>query len=175
MNTILKKSLAVLDANLGRCPRCMRLSFIFMLGMWGLVLVMTWATNSPLVLTAARVIVVAATGLWFSHLTAFALRAMRSAGASKGKPVGRSVVADLPYPPRRQFVFAFAKSFLLAATATALPIQTAFAQSKMQQCLACCAAKSRACGNDAKCNVLYQNCVSNCNSQGETPSEWMCW
>ena len=53
------------------------------------------------------------------------------------------------------------------------PIQ--LAQDRMRQCLTCCAGKLQACGNDARCNVLYQNCVANCNSHGETPADWRCW
>jgi hypothetical protein len=70
---------------------------------------------------------------------------------------------------------AFGRSFLLAAAAAALPIGAVFAQSKMQQCLTCCASRLSACGNTGKCNTLYQNCVSSCNSQGASPSDWNCW
>ncbi len=49
------------------------------------------------------------------------------------------------------------------------------AADQMQQCLTCCAARLRSCGNAGNCNTLYQNCVANCNSHGETPSDWRCW
>ena len=49
------------------------------------------------------------------------------------------------------------------------------AADRMQQCLSCCAAKLSDCGNSGKCNTLYQNCVANCNSHGETPADWRCW
>ena len=171
----MEKISAALNANLGRCPRCMRQSFVFMLGTWGLVLVITMVTISPLVLTLATVFAVGATGLWLSHLTAFALRAIRSASTSGGKVMGRNVVNNLSLQPRRHFILAFSKSFLLAATAAALPIEVVFAQSQMQQCLTCCAARLSACGNTGNCNTLYQNCVSSCNSQGASPSDWKCW
>jgi hypothetical protein len=90
--TVVEKISAALNANLGRCPRCMRQSFVFVLGTWGLVLVMTLVTISPPVLTLATVFAAGATGLWLSHLTAFALRVMRSASTSKSKAIGRNVV-----------------------------------------------------------------------------------
>jgi hypothetical protein len=173
--TVVVKLSTSLRAKLGRCPRCMRQSFFFMLGTWGLVLVTTLVTISPLVLTLATVIAVTATGLWLSHLTAFSLRAMRSVSTSDGEMAGRNAVTTLSPQPRRQFVLAFSKSFLLAATAAALPFGAAFAQSKMQQCLTCCASRLNACGNTGSCNTLYQNCVSSCNSQGTSPSDWKCW
>jgi hypothetical protein len=173
--TIMEKISTALNAKLGRCPKCMRQSFVFMLGTWGLVLVMTLVTISPLVLTLSKVIAVTATGLWLSHLTAFAFRATRSAATARGEVMRRNVVTDLSHQPRRHFILAFSKSFLLAATAAALPIGAVFAQSKMQQCLTCCASRLNACGNAGNCNTLYQNCVSSCNSQGETPSDWKCW
>jgi len=38
---------AALDAKLGRCPRCMRQSFIFMLAACGLAFVLTLTTGTP--------------------------------------------------------------------------------------------------------------------------------
>jgi hypothetical protein len=172
--TVMEKILAV-NANLGRCPRCMRQSFVFMLGTWGLVLVLILATNSQLVLILSKVIAVGASGLWLSHLTVFALRATRSPTTAKGEVMRRSVVTSPSVQPRRHFILAFAKSLLLAATAAALPIGVVFAQSKMQECLTCCASRLSACGNTGKCNTLYQNCVSSCNSQGASPTDWKCW
>jgi hypothetical protein len=125
MNVAAKISTS-LHAKLGRCPRCMRQSFFFMLGTWGLVVIVTLVAISPLLLTLTSVIAVGATGLWLSHLTAFALRAMRH-----------------------------------VTTAT--------------DDVTCCASRLSACGSSGSCNTLYQNCVSNCNSQGASPSNWKCW
>jgi hypothetical protein len=77
--TVMEKISAALNANLGRCPRCMRQSFVFLACTWGLAFVLTLARSSPPALTVAWVIAVIATGLWLSHLTVFALRATRSA------------------------------------------------------------------------------------------------
>jgi hypothetical protein len=174
MNLVAKISTS-LRGNLGRCPRCMRQSFAFMLGTWGLVLVTTLLTIPPLVLTVAWVIVVIATGLLLAHLTAFAFRATRSATTPEDEVLGRNVVTGLSLQPRRHFILAFSKSFLFAASAVTLPIGTVLAQSKLQQCLTCCATRLNECGNTGKCNTLYQNCVSSCNSQGASPSDWKCW
>ena len=173
--TVMEKISAALNANLGRCPRCMRQSFVFMLGTCGLALVLTLVTISPLVLTLSKVIASGATGLWISHLAAFAFRATRSATTARGELIGRDDVSTRSLPPRRQFVVSFAKSFLFAASVAALPIGAALAQSKLQQCLTCCATRLNECGNTGKCNTLYQNCVSSCNSQGASPSDWKCW
>jgi hypothetical protein len=170
-----EKISALLRTKLGRCPRCMRQSFFFVISTWGLVHVTTLVTISPLVRTSATVIAVTATGVWLSHLAAYALRATRHLHTATEAVMGRNIITALSLHPRRQFVLAFSKSFLVAATAAALPIGAVFAQSKLQQCLTCCASRLSACGNDGKCNTLYQNCASSCNSQGEAPSDWKCW
>jgi hypothetical protein len=173
--TVMEKISAALNTNLGRCPRCIRQSFVVMLGTWGMVLVMTLATASSPALILSKVIAVGSTGLWLAHLAAFAIRATRSPTTARDEVLGRNVVTDPSPQPRRHFILAFSKSFLLAASAAALPIGAALAQSKMQQCLTCCATRLDACGNNGKCNTLYQNCVSSCNSQGASPSDWKCW
>jgi hypothetical protein len=153
----------------------MRKSFIFMLGAWFLAFIITLTTTWQPLIIATAIIAVGSTGLWLSHLTAFALRAVGNTSKSKDKALRERDAADHSPDPRRQFVLGFAKSFILVATATALPIQAVLAQTRMNQCLACCATKLQACGNGANCNILYQNCVSNCNSQGSSPSAWRCW
>src|SRR6202008_4067650 len=104
--SIVERISSALDANLGRCLRCIRQSSFLMVGMWGLVLVLTLVTISPLVLTVVRVSAVCTTGLWLSHLTAFGLREMRSARTSKSRAIGRNVVTDLALQPRRHFISA---------------------------------------------------------------------
>src|SRR5665213_205158 len=169
MTTISKIS-AELKANLGGCPRCMRQSFIFMLGSWGLMLVVTFVANSPLVLGVGGAIAVGATGLWLSHLAVFTLGALRRGGPSRGAAFEGDAVTDISGRPRRQFILAFSKIFLFAAAATALPAGAAFAQDRVNPCLACCASRLNACGSGGNCNVLYKNCVLNCNTGGWSPS-----
>lgn len=57
------------------------------------------------------------------------------------------------------------------------------AQSRVNKCLVCCAERNKEClrreppgaiFRDA-CSTLYSNCLSNCNSSGETPADWNCW
>jgi hypothetical protein len=175
MLTASTRSLNAALSYLGRCPKCMRQSFLFMLGAWGVVLAAVLVTNSLLPIIAATTLAVAATGLWLAHLTAFALGKASSPSISKGEQIERKLATELVAAQRRQFISSFAKVFVLAAAATALSAQSAFAQNHLSDCLTCCAAKLNACGSDGKCNTLYQNCVSSCNSQGETPSDWRCW
>jgi len=54
------------------------------------------------------------------------------------------------------------------------------AQSQTNRCLTCCSERQVACfksegGRGGQCEVNYTNCVANCNSRGETPSNWVCW
>ncbi|MDE2163348.1 MAG: DUF3624 family protein [Alphaproteobacteria bacterium] len=160
---------------LGRCPKCMRQSFIFMMGAWAVALVTPSVTDLPAPAIAAAALASAATVLWLAHITAFALGAAGSADKSGNTALERNISAGLVSQQRRQFISSFAKVFVLGAAATALPAGSVFAQSHLNDCLTCCASKLKACGSDGKCNTLYQNCVSSCNSQGETPSGWNCW
>ncbi len=162
-------------ANLGRCRKCMRQSFIFMLGAWAAALVAASVTDSSTPVIAVAALASVATVLWLAHITAFALGAAGSANKSGNRALERNVSAGLVSQQRRQFIASFAKVFVLGAAATALPLQSAFAQSHLSDCLTCCASKLAACGSNGKCNTLYQNCVSNCNSQGESPADWRCW
>jgi hypothetical protein len=173
--TTLRSLKDIFLANLGRCPKCMKQSFIFMLGAWVLAFVIELTTNSPTLLIASKIVAVGSAGLWLLHLTAFSLRAVRNTSTSTGNALRVNAVTDLSLQSRRQFALSFAKSLIIAATATALPIRNAFAESRMSKCLTCCDTKLSVCGNTGACNILYQNCVANCNSQGETPSGWRCW
>ena len=71
-----KKSFGVLGAYLGRCPKCMRQSFIFMLVAVGLVFTLTMIPGNGALLIASKAAASVAAGLWLSHLTAFALRSL---------------------------------------------------------------------------------------------------
>jgi hypothetical protein len=53
-------------------------------------------------------------------------------------------------------------------------------QTRIQNCVTCCASKEQACFNintDRRlCDVEFQNCVATCNSEGSSPSSWDdCW
>jgi hypothetical protein len=111
----------------------MRRSFIFMLGACGMALIVILTMSSPPLIIAASVIAVSLAGLWLSHLTAFALRAVGNASTLKDDALRASIPTDLAPQLRRQFIFGFAKSFILVATVTALPIQAVLAQTRMHQ------------------------------------------
>jgi hypothetical protein len=175
MQLLPKNVASAVVVKLGHCPKCMRRSFVLMLGTWASGLAAMLVTNSTLVFSAVLATAVASTGLWLSHLLVFAFRAMTGARTSKGEMMGRNAAADIVFRPRRQFILAFSKTFLLAAAATAFPVGTVLAQTRTQQCLSCCAGRLSGCGNGADCNTEYQNCVANCNSGGQTPADWNCW
>jgi hypothetical protein len=118
---------AILDTYLGRCPKCVRTSFLVAVAASCAALILPTATNSPFLTTASRVLAVASAGLWLSHLVAFALRAGRSASMSNETAL-RETRRSSPYQgARRQFIVSFAKSFVFAVAATALPFRSAFA------------------------------------------------
>ncbi len=117
----------VLDTHLGRCQKCVRTSFLVMLATGFLALAVTAMTNSLHLIIAVDVLAVCSAGLWFTHLAAFALRAVRNARISKGTAPREDCRSDLSLGTRRQFIYTFAKSFMFAMMATALPIRSVFA------------------------------------------------
>jgi len=174
MKALLTETIGKLSAHLGRCPRCMRQSFRFMLGAWSLAFVVSLITNAGMVLVASQITAAGSAILWLSHLAVFSLRAARNASTPADNASGRTVSADPSVDPQRRYVLAFTKSLVVAATATALPLRAAFAQS-------CgCAAPLKCCFNytgdqyvcaprDAVCcasaNPYY--CSSGTNCYGE--------
>ena len=159
----LKKIYAALDVKLGRCPKCMRQSFAFMLAAWGLAFTVSLTANAPVMLVACMIVAIGLAGLWFSHLTAFALRAAENASTLKGGVLEESVVTDLSLQPRRHFVLNFAKNFILMAAATALPIRTVFAQAACN----CPTAAPKCCysydGRRYVCAPSNANCCASAN------------
>ena len=159
----LKRVYAVLDAKLGRCPKCMRQSFVFMLAAWGLAFALALTASSPALRVASMMMAVGSAGLWLSHLTAFALRMAGNATASKDGARERKVAPDLAPRPRRRFVLGFAKSFVLVAAATALPIRAVFAQAACN----CPASAPKCCyaydGRSYVCAPSNANCCASAN------------
>lgn len=117
----------MLDAYLGRCQKCARTSFRFMVASGFLALAVTAMTGSPYLVATSRILALASAGLWLAHLGAFALRAGRNTHISKGTALRENSHADLALGVRRQFIFTFARSFMFAMAATALPIRSVFA------------------------------------------------
>jgi glycerol uptake facilitator-like aquaporin len=101
------------------------------------------------------------TMVWLAHLCAYGMRAA-------------SMRPEVPLASRRRFAVSLIKAAGAMAAITALP-GTAFAQSRLQNCIACCDKNLQGCGNGGDCNVNYQNCVNNCNAGGELPVTWRCW
>lgn len=167
MQTSVAKVLAMLNSKVGRCAVCMRKSFSAALVSWLVASFLMVALGNKIATDMALSLAVALTALWLAHLTAYAVRA----ASPKSPP---RVAAPSPAWSRRDFLPTFGKVFAGVALATALP-GLAFAQDRLRDCLTCCAKYQNSCGNDGDCNVNYQNCVANCNSQGETPSTWRCW
>ena len=106
--TIMKRLSAVLDTKLGRCPRCMRQSFMAAFAAWGLVLAISLVASKPVFMP-----VVLAAALWLAHLATFARRAALTAR--------RASPSQAPALSRRQFLPIFVRVFVAAALLTALP------------------------------------------------------
>jgi hypothetical protein len=113
MQTLLKKAGDALDAHLGRCSKCMRQAFLFMLVAVGLAFVLPLITSVPAVLIASEFAAAGAAILWLSHLTAFAIR---------------SAAVAHQHQPKRRYALAFVRDLLVIAAATAVPLRAAFAQ-----------------------------------------------
>jgi hypothetical protein len=153
-----------LDAHLGRCPRCIRQSFLYALGAWG-AFGGSLALNRALITACLALAAFSLTLLWLAHLTVSAARGMAGERNDARAASGLS---------RRQLFSRFAQSLGTLALVTALP-GAAAAQDRTQNCLTCCDKFRTSCGNGGDCNVNYQNCVNNCNAGGELPVTWRCW
>lgn len=70
--------MSILDRNIGRCPRCMKIAFICALGAWLLYLSarLAWPQHDHLALAA--IVPIAFTGLWLAHATTYGLRVLRT-------------------------------------------------------------------------------------------------
>lgn len=187
---------ALISSRLGRCSRCMRLSLMSaMLGWCGFGTAhYFWpATHSDagILLWPAS-----ATALWLLHIGAYAVRRSNSVGngvlLSERPAEGRVGVehSDVSHrhgvsgcPPtrlnRRALLQALAKSGTIALLASLPALSPVTAQTRVDKCLDCCAGRLKDCydseGRTKRCDTLYQNCVANCRSRGETPSNWNCW
>lgn len=121
--------IAVLYRTLGRCPRCMRKSFLAALGAWVLAFA-AGATVGPAtaVATACGAAALGLSGLWLAHVVAFASRmtaatARNLAGdARPGTPAGRARLRT-----RREIAVEFARTAAFVALATALSTKVALA------------------------------------------------
>lgn len=126
-----------LDRHLGRCPKCMRQSFLAAAAAWGLAATL-WLVNAMgIVMLAAMAAALGATLLWLAHLAAYAVRAARA-------------TADAPLESRRRFASNLLKAAGAMAIITALP-GTALADnccdcSKCSSQQVCCKTANGCCG-----------------------------
>jgi hypothetical protein len=169
MNATPETTLGKVGVHLGRCPRCMRQSFIATLGAWAFTLWALLSVGETVVTALMAALALGLSALWIGHLIAFAARATPAF-----KERNKTDAASGEGLSRRQLMPMFARTLGAAALATALP-SSAFAQDRINNCLTCCAQKVQSCGSDNACNINYQNCVSSCNSHGQTPAAWRCW
>ena len=136
---------AVLDANLGRCPKCMRQSLLAAACAWTIVFVLQLLRGEHTVAVAATVVAFALSTLWVSHLVAYAAR-------SVAVPDRRDrVTSHGPLMSRRETIPAFARALGAMALATAWPATRAFADAKCDcsKCTSeqyCCPTANGYCG-----------------------------
>lgn len=169
MNTFVKKAVTALDAKLGRCPKCMRLSFLAMLAAGILALSMTAMAASSLLIAATEIIAAGAALLWLSHLVAYALRAVMNPCTLQQK-----TPTDDAAHPRRQFMFAFARSLVFVMAATAVfPVSKVFAQScDCEDNMKCCWNYA---GDVSVCAPLNANCCTHATDPWYCPEGHNCY
>ena len=105
---------------LGHCPKCMRTSFLAA-ALATAVGFLSWTLEFPPPIDTVILAVAAGlVSLWFSHLLAFAGRAVRGALAKAVLPP--TAPADhMRRWPRRRFLLLFVKAFAFAGIASMLP------------------------------------------------------
>jgi hypothetical protein len=116
MSTIVEKSLAVLESNLGRCPRCMQTSFYVALDAWVLMLAVLLTIHDATTRRVATTAAIAFTGLWVAHLVAYAARAATTSDKADDLSAEATTVWS-----RRQIASMFVRTLGAAAAGTALP------------------------------------------------------
>jgi hypothetical protein len=127
MKSFVSKLIGSLDQYLGRCPKCATTAFNAAVIALLLAFVVEIMNMPLLAQDAIRILAAGFAALWLAHLGAYAVRTSRSSTASNDPARRESSGSHPPAGDRRQFVFAFAKSFLFAITVTAVPFRSVFA------------------------------------------------
>jgi hypothetical protein len=151
MNTIVKKSVAYLDANIGRCPRCLRHAFQAALGAWALTLAVAVLGVIDWALSAMTFAALGLTALWLTHLTAMVIRSylgwrrigrpsLDATQASQQSPTGLAIKRN-----RRQFVEDLTYVGTTAVGVLLLTSRIAISGSKR------CAGNGMQCKTDSDC------------------------
>ncbi len=110
---------------LGRCPKCMKTSFLAAAAAWAVALALASMPTVPSIGAAIWAVPAVLTLLWIGHLASFAGRATRGAfrrAEDEERIRGASASAMIRWP-RRRFLLTFAKMLVIAAAATALPFR----------------------------------------------------
>lgn len=147
MRSLGRKTLALFQAKVGRCARCMRWSAkgAVLGGAGALAADYWWPDSGWSILVALAAL--SFTALWLVHLIVFAGRAARLLARSRGpesESRGGLASAVPPEPARRALLAGFVKVALLAAVATALPASLA---AQCVQLPICCTSN-----DDCKCS-----------------------
>lgn len=143
---VISPVMALLERNLGRCPRCMKIAFITAVTSW-----IVWASCSILWPQTAAVLIalpLAFSALWLTHVTIYAARVflLLSAEYRTALPAGRIEHPGNPVS-RRSFLWVLGTAGGVVAGATIWLPATAFAQG-------------RPCGTGYTCPSDAPNCCS---------------
>lgn len=118
-----------IDANLGRCPRCIRTSLLFAAAVWvAFFVTYSLASGVQLLLFILGFLGTILTALWVTHLVVYAARSSTHV-VERGR-LGKDPGID---ESRRALLPTFAKAFAGIALATALP-RVASANSCTKSC-----------------------------------------
>ncbi|MBI2719666.1 MAG: DUF3624 family protein [Rhizobiales bacterium] len=149
---------------LGRCPKCMRTSFLFAAGSWIVVLAVSRVPIFPPIAALIWIVPICFTLLWIGHLAAFAKRSAQGAlhrGRDEARGRGHVAAAAANWP-RRRFLFFFVKAFVFAAVATAFPVNA------MAQSCSCSDPNCTCPPNQPNCFINPARQESFCCSSGDT-------
>lgn len=143
MNLILAKTHAALDANLGRCPKCMRQSFLAAFIAWTLAIAVWVIIGNDAITDTTLIIAICLTALWTAHLIAYAVRSAANSERLQG--------TGFEMKSRREIIPTFARALGAMALATVFPREGAFAQnccdcSKCGSGQVCCKTANGCCG-----------------------------
>lgn len=161
MRNMLIQALTLLVSKLGRCPHCMRSSFIVAGAAWTVCLVATAAISRLEISLSIAVVALGLTVLWIAHLFAFVLRTTEPQRTHGRRADAASGAAF----PRRVFIAELAKSMGLVALATAFPVRS-WAQKPCEKCegLHCFDKCKSLSGKQRKdcCDCEFNNCLAAC-------------
>jgi len=158
---VLQSACVATVRNLGRCPHCMRKSFVAAaIAAASLVIVSQWP-HEALVTIPLGVVTAALIVLWMAHLAMFSLRRARAA-----KVAGAHAQPDAS---RRSFLPTFAKALAVAALCTALP-ELARAEDACERCISNRSKCQDNCGDvsdnpDPEAHRQWERCNRQCRDQ----------